>query len=186
MKTSNFTSKPLHWLLALGGIVGWYSSFILTVDKIKLLENPDYISTCNVNKLLACGNVVKTAQASFFGFPNSIIGVSSFPILAVIGVLMILGFSVPKWMIGIISLASGLATVFVSWLSYQSIFVIGILCPYCIVVWGMTVPIFFLTLRDLLRSSKRSFLRNLAPLAGYLMLTWFLVVSASIYFELIF
>jgi len=48
-------SKNLGWLLSVGGVVGWISSFILTIDKIKLLENPNYISSCNVNSVLACG-----------------------------------------------------------------------------------------------------------------------------------
>ena len=90
---------------------------------------------------MTCGNVVKTAQASVFGFPNSIIGVSSFPILVLIGVLILLEVFIPRWMLQVIALVSGLATLFVSWLAFQSIYVIEILCPYCIVVWAMTVPI---------------------------------------------
>ena len=173
-------SKNLGWLLSVGGIVGWFSSFTLTVDKIKLLENPNYISSCNVNSILACGNVVKTAQASVFGFPNSVIGVSSFPILVLIGVLILLEIFVPRWMLQTIALVSGLATLFVSWLAFQSIYVIEILCPYCIVVWAMTVPIFFLTTRDLFKSSRNSTLKLLVPFTGFLTLAWFLVVGVAI------
>ena len=178
--TNKIASKTLGWLLFGGGIVGWFSSFTLTVDKIKLLEDPNYISSCNVNSILACGNIVKTSQASIFGFPNSLIGVSSFPILALIGVYILLNGHVFKWMLQIIALVSGLATVFVSWLAFQSIYVIEILCPYCIVVWGMTVPIFFLTTRDLLKASRNSTLRMLVPFTGFLTLGWFLVVATAI------
>ena len=40
--TNKIASKTLGWLLFGGGIVGWFSSFTLTVDKIKLLEDPKY------------------------------------------------------------------------------------------------------------------------------------------------
>jgi hypothetical protein len=33
--------------------------------------------------------------------------------------------------------------VFVHWLIFQSAFVIGALCPYCMVVWAVTIPTFF-------------------------------------------
>ena len=176
-------SKNLGWLLSVGGIVGWFSSFTLTVDKIKLLEDPTYISSCNINSIIACGNIVKTAQASVFGFPNSVIGVSSFPILVLVGVLGLLQIAVPKWMYQVIALVSGLATIFVSWLFFQSVYVIGNLCPYCIVVWGMTVPIFFLTLRDLIKVSKSKNIKYLEPFTGFLTLAWFLVVGSAIFLE---
>jgi len=182
---NRIASKNLGWLLSVGGVIGWFSSFTLTVDKIKILENPNYISSCNVNAVLACGNVVKTAQASVLGFPNSIIGVSSFPILALLGVLILLDLYVPKWMLQVVALVSGSATLFVSWLAFQSIYVIEILCPYCIVVWGMTVPIFFLTMRDLLKNSRSQILRMLVPFTGFLTLGWFLVVGAAIFLQFV-
>ena len=177
---NKIASKNLGWLLSVGGLVGWFSSFTLTIDKIKILENPNYISSCNVNSILACGNVVETAQASVFGFPNSIIGVSSFPILVLIGVMILLDLFIPRWMLQIIALVSGLATVFVSWLAFQSIYIIEILCPYCIVVWAMTIPIFFLTSRDLFKNSRNSTIKHLVPFMGFLTLAWFLVVGAAI------
>ena len=179
----NIASTNLNWLLAVGGIIGWFSSFTLTIDKIKLLEDPTYISSCNINAIIACGNIVKTAQASVFGFPNSVIGVSSFPILVLVGVLGLINYSVPKWMYQVIAIVSGLATLFVSWLFYQSVYVIGNLCPYCIVVWGMTIPIFFLTLRDLIKSSKNQNIKYLEPFTGFLTLAWFLIVGSAIFLE---
>ena len=182
---NKIASTTLGWLLSVGGVVGWFSSFILTVDKIKILENPSYVSSCNINSVLACGNIVTTDQASFFGFPNSLIGVSSFPILVLIGVLSLAGIQVYKWMFQTIAIISGLATLFVSWLAFQSIYVIEILCPYCIVVWGMTVPIFFLTTRDLLKKSRNSTLKSLTVLTGFLTLGWFLVVGSAIFLQFV-
>ena len=40
--------------------------------------------------------------------------------------------------------------VFVHWLIFQSLYVIGALCPYCMVVWAVTIPIFwYVTLHNL-------------------------------------
>ena len=35
-----------------------------------------------------------------------------------------------------------LGVVFVHWLIFQTLYVIGALCPYCMVVWSVTVPLF--------------------------------------------
>jgi uncharacterized membrane protein len=43
-----------------------------------------------------------------------------------------------------------LGVVFVHWLIFQSLYRIGALCPYCMVVWAVTVPIFwYVTLHNL-------------------------------------
>ena len=35
------------------------------------------------------------------------------------------------------------AFAFVCWLIYQSIFALGTLCPWCMVVWTVTIPLFW-------------------------------------------
>lgn len=43
-----------------------------------------------------------------------------------------------------------LAFIFVHWLIVQSLYEIGALCPYCLVVWAVTAPLFwYTTLRNL-------------------------------------
>jgi hypothetical protein len=44
----------------------------------------------------------------------------------------------------------------------------------------MTVPIFFLTTRDLFKNSRNTTLKLLVPLTGFLTLAWFLVVGVAI------
>src|SRR5690606_31387723 len=36
-----------------------------------------------------------------------------------------------------------LGIVFIFWLAYQSIFKLGTLCPWCMVVWAVMIPLFF-------------------------------------------
>lgn len=178
-------SKPLKWLLTLGGAVGLWASAILTIDKIKILQDDNYISNCDINTIFSCGEIVNTAQASVFGFPNSLIGIATFSVLITLGILSLRSVELPKWVLLGVASGSGVATVFVSWLAYQSIFVIGALCAYCIVAWGMTLPIFSLASRDLLRQSKNKTLNSLSSLMGFFLLGWALVVLALIYIFLI-
>jgi vitamin K epoxide reductase family protein len=39
-----------------------------------------------------------------------------------------------------------LGLVFIHWLFYQSVYSIHALCPYCMVVWAMTIALFWYTL----------------------------------------
>jgi uncharacterized membrane protein len=178
--TAQVASRTLKWLLTLGGLVGLYASAQLTIDKINLLSDENYVPSCSINEVLACGNIISTDQASAFGFPNSLIGIASFSVLTTIGVVLLAKAQLPRWVFLGVLAGSFLGTVFVSWLAYQSVFVIGALCPWCMVVWGMTVPIFGLTLRDLLKTSSNMTLRAFEPVAGVFVLGWFVAVGALI------
>ena len=178
-------SLPLKWLLFLGGLVGFWASMVLTVDKIRILEDPAYISNCDINSIFSCGEIVNTAQASIFGFPNTLIGIASYSVLITLGVLLLAKVSLPIWVLRGVVLGSGLAVIFVSYLAYQSIVVIGALCAYCIVAWGMTLPTFSLASRDLMRQSESSTIQAAGNLMGLFLVAWALVVLVLIYIFLV-
>jgi uncharacterized membrane protein len=58
------------YILTIGGLIGFVAAFVLTIEKIELLKNPNYVPTCNISPLISCGSVMKTHQAAIFGFPN--------------------------------------------------------------------------------------------------------------------
>lgn len=178
-------SRPLQWLLFLGGLVGFWASLVLIIDKIKILEDPSYISNCDINSIFSCGEIVNTPQAALFGFPNTLIGITSYSVLITLGILLLARVALPLWVLRGVVLGSGLAVIFVSYLAYQSIFVIGALCAYCIVAWGMTLPIFALASRDLMRQSDNSLINAVSNLMGIFLLGWALVVLVLIYVFLI-
>ena len=43
--------------------------------------------------------------------------------------------------LGGLAVGSGLGVVFVHWLAFQSLYRIGALCPWCMVVWSVVVPV---------------------------------------------
>jgi uncharacterized membrane protein len=128
------------WVLNAGAL-GLAAASMLTVEKIELLIDPNYVPTCSINPVLSCGSVMVTPQASAFGFPNSLIGIVAFTVVLVTGVLALTRVHLPRWYWGGLAVGTLLGTAFVHWLIYQSLYEIGALCPYCMVVWAVTIPL---------------------------------------------
>ena len=129
------------WVL-IAGVVGLAAALALTIEKIEILIDPDYVPSCSINPVLSCGSVMITPQASVFGFPNSLIGIVSFTAVLVTGVLALAKVELPRWYWTGLAIGTLLGTVFVHWLAWQSLYNIGALCPYCMVVWSVTIPLF--------------------------------------------
>ncbi len=82
-----------------------------------------------------------TPQASAFGFPNPLIGIVSFTVVVVTGVLAVAKVRLPRWYWAGLATGTPLGVVFIHWLIFQSLYRIGALCPYCMVVWAVTIPL---------------------------------------------
>jgi uncharacterized membrane protein len=130
-------------LLIVAGVLGWYSSFDLTLEKIQTLINPDYVPSCNISPLVTCGPNMASEQGSVFGFPNPIIGVAAFIAPIVVGVAILAGARFAKWFWVLFNLGFVGAVAFIVWLMGVSIFVLGTLCPYCMLVWASVIPMFW-------------------------------------------
>lgn len=142
--------RALPWLLSVCGFIGFLASFILTVDKMKLLQNPHYIPSCSLNPIISCGSVMKSSQASVFGFTNSLLGVGAFAALTLLGISLLAGASYRKWFWRTAQTAALFGLGFVGWLIFQSLYRIHSLCPFCMVVWLVTLTTFwYLLLRNL-------------------------------------
>jgi uncharacterized membrane protein len=129
------------WWILIAGVIGLIASATLTVEKIELLLNPAYVPSCNLNPIVSCGSVMTTPQASALGFPNSLIGIAAFAVVTVTGVLALAKVPLPRWYWIGVTLGTLAATGFVHWLIVQSLYRIGALCPYCMVVWVATISL---------------------------------------------
>lgn len=129
------------WWVLIAGAIGLLSSMTLTVEKIKLLLNPSYVPSCNFNPIVACGSVMVTPQASVFGFPNPLLGIVGFTVVVVTGVLAVAKVRLPQWYWIGLAVGTLIGAAFVHWLIFQSLYRIGALCPYCMVVWAMTISL---------------------------------------------
>lgn len=181
-KISQLTlAQTLPFILLIGGMVGVLSAGILMIEKIHLLRNPGSALGCDLNPVIACGSVINTAQASAFGFPNPIIGLVGFGMVATVGAAMLAGARFRRWFW--LGLQAGVAfgIGFVAWLQFQSVYRIGALCPYCMVVWTVMIPIFWYTTLYNLRQHKVG--GALGRLVGFsqrhhadILLVWYLAI----------
>ncbi|RPE31900.1 vitamin K epoxide reductase family protein [Kitasatospora cineracea] len=139
------SARPTGWLLLIAGALGLAASITLTLEKIRLLENPRYVPSCNINPILSCGSVMRTSQASAFGFPNPLIGVAAFAVVVTVGVVLLTGARLPRWFWLGLQAGTLLGLGFVSWLIDQTLYRIGAVCPYCTVVWASVIALFWYT-----------------------------------------
>lgn len=128
------------------GLIGWFASFQLLTEYIHVLQEPEYSPNCNISLLVTCGPNMASWQGSVFGFPNPIIGVAAFVAPMIVGVAMIAGARLPEWFWWLYQVGLLGGAVFVHWLAYQSIFNLGTLCPWCMIVWLAMIPLWWTTL----------------------------------------
>lgn len=135
-----------------GAVSGFIASFLLTIDKIKILKDAQFNPSCNINEVLNCKSVMLSKQAEVFGFPNSLIGIGAFAIFIAVAIAILGNVKFPSWFMSIALGGTILGVIFSHWLAYQTTFVIGALCPYCMVAWFGN----FLILSSLIQSKLAS------------------------------
>jgi uncharacterized membrane protein len=129
------------WWVLLAGVAGLVASATLTVEKIDILRDPSYRPSCNINPVLSCGSVMQTPQASLLGLPNPLVGIAAFSVVLVTGVLAVAKVSLPQWYWIGLTMGALVGAGFVHWLIFESLYRIGALCPYCMVVWAVTMTL---------------------------------------------
>ncbi|WCO67993.1 vitamin K epoxide reductase family protein [Iamia majanohamensis] len=167
--------------LVVAGLVGVLAAATLLVEKVALLEDPDRILTCDINPVISCGSVMSTDQAEAFGFPNPLIGIVGFTVVLTLGVVLLAGAHLPRWVLGGLGLGTAFGVGFVHWLMFQSLYRIGALCPYCMAVWAVTIPLFVATVAMLVRTGTirirpPGLARLITDYQGVIVTVWALVV----------
>ncbi|GAB2752133.1 vitamin K epoxide reductase family protein [Salinifilum aidingensis] len=170
----------LGWLYVIGGAIGLVSSFALIIEKLHSLTNSDYVPSCSVNPIVSCGSVMDSSQAALFGFPNPLIGIAAFPVVVTTGVALLSGYTAPRWFWLGMQAGTTLALVFIHWLIWSTLYSIGALCPYCMVVWVVVIPTFWYTTLHNLRAGNfgggRAAGAVLARFHSLVLAVWFLVI----------
>jgi uncharacterized membrane protein len=161
-------------LLIVTGAIGWYASFALTLDKIAVLKNPQADLDCNFSVLVQCGKNLGSWQGAILGFPNPLIGLGGFVAPIAVGVALLAGAVFARWFWVAFNVGVLGAFAFILWLSYQSIFNLGTLCPWCMLTWSMVIPMFWtLTLSN---ASAGVFGERLRPI-GERLYPWVPVIT---------
>lgn len=189
MKTaSSKLAKYLPYLLITVGVIGFICAFAIMFDDVRLLKNPNYVPSCNLNPIISCGSVMQSLQAHAFGFPNPFIGLGAFPVLITIGVALTAGATFKRWFWLGLEAGTIFGVVFVHWLAFQSVYRIHALCPWCMGVWAVTITAFwYVTLYNLETgaiSLKHGWLTSCAHFVRRhhldILILWFLIIAGLI------
>jgi len=140
-KTENENRRSFAVILIFSA-AALFASFMLTIDEFYLLQHPNETLNCSINLVLNCSTVMQTWQAAIFGFPNMVLGLIAYTSLLTIAVIALLGIKLPKIFMVAVNFGAFVGIVFSEWLTYQSIYVIEVLCPYCLIVLFSTLLIF--------------------------------------------
>ncbi len=176
---------PPRWVLLIGGAIGLAASIVLTIDKARLSDDPTKTFSCDINAFVSCAGVMASDQASAFGFPNSYIGIAGFAGVVLIALALLLQVKVPS----IVKAGLWFGTLFgiglVTWLQFQSIYEIGKLCPYCMVVWSVMIPLFVTVTAWVLREFHpgSALTRFFTDWTVLIIVLWYVAVAAAIWFE---
>ncbi len=182
-------SREPRFLLPITGAVGLIAASILTIDKITLLESKvdgtDAALNCDISAFVSCSGVMESDQASAFGFANSIIGVIGFAVVLTLGVLVLARVALPRFVWMGLQLGTIFGIGFVTWLQFQSVYEINKLCPWCMVVWTMMIPLFVaVTGRNLRAFAPASAItRFVSNWTVLIVALWYLAVAAAIWFQ---
>lgn len=128
--------------LIIAGAIGFAAAFALTLDKVAMLEDPNAQLSCNFSVLVGCSTNLGSWQGAVFGFPNPLIGVAAWSVVITIGAAILAGATFERWFWLGLNVGVTAALAFVIWLMGQSFFVLDVLCPWCMVTWAVTIPVF--------------------------------------------
>lgn len=183
------------WIFATmlaSAVLSLVASFTLSYDALQLAADPGADLACNINTAINCGIVGVSDQAALFGFPNAFLGMMLEPVVITIAVAALAGVRFPRWFMASAQAVYFLGLIFAYWLFYQSMFSIGALCPWCLVITVGTTLVFMtllhynilennLFLSPRIQERALTFVRSGAD--AFVTIGWLLLVATLILFK---
>jgi hypothetical protein len=110
-----------------------------------------------------------------------------FSVVATVGAGILAGATFKRWFWLGLQTGVTFGALFVTWLQYQSIYQIGALCPFCMVVWSVMIPIFLYTTIYNLREGNIKVAKKLQSVSKFvqghhldILLAWYLLIITAI------
>ncbi|UNX55002.1 vitamin K epoxide reductase family protein [Georgenia sp. TF02-10] len=128
--------------MLISSLLSLAASLVLSIDAVRLAADPDVQLACNINQAISCGAVAQAWQASLLGFPNAFLGLIAEPVVITLAVAALGGVRFPRWFMLAAQAIYTIGLVLAYWLFTQSYFVIGALCPWCLLVTASTTTVF--------------------------------------------
>ncbi len=146
-----------RWIFAsmlVGAIASLIASFVLSVEAVELARNPDAILSCSINAVLNCATVGLHPSSNLWGFPNSFLGLMAEPVVITVAIAGLAGVHFPRRFMFVAQLCYTFGFAFALYLFYTSYFVIGALCPWCLLVTATTTFVWFAITRYNIREGN--------------------------------
>ncbi len=140
--------------MLIGALCSLLASFVLSTEAIELAKNPDAVLSCSINVVLNCAKVGAHPSAHIFGFPNSFLGLIAEPIVITVAIAGLSGVKFGRKFMFVAQIGYTLGLIFAFWLFSQSYFVIGALCPWCLLVTATTTFVWFAITRYNIRENN--------------------------------
>jgi uncharacterized membrane protein len=185
--TSRDLASVLPWLLLAGGLIAMAASIMLSVEVFDRLKNPHYVPICNLNPILSCTSVADSPQSHLFGFPNYFIGIAGYAAVSAFGAALLSGAKFKRRLWRTIEAGLLFAIGFLTWLQFETIYRIGALCIFCMIVWAATIPMFWYTTLYNFRQGNLNTPRSLRGLVSFaqrhhgdVVVLWFAIIIVLI------
>lgn len=174
-------SKTAARLAFLSAVIGLGASIAAAWVHYHLLADPTYTSFCDVNATVSCTEVYSSRFGAFMGVPVAVFGGIWF-LLATL--LTIAALSAPQpvreSVPGYLFVGSTVALAAVLYLGYASFFLVGKVCPLCVITYAAVIALFLISgaatsvpMLSLPRRAAHDFRVLLAkPIALVLALVW--------------
>lgn len=140
--------------MLVGALLSLLASFVLSVEAIEIAKNPDAKLSCSVNVILNCATVAAHPSSTFMGFPNPFLGLMAEPIVITVAIAGLAGVRFPRLFMFTAQIFYTIGFLFALGLLYISMFVIGALCPWCLLVTLTTTLVWFAITRYNIREDN--------------------------------
>jgi uncharacterized membrane protein len=136
-------SRGIFISMLVGAIFSLIAAFVLAVEAVELAGNPFARLSCSINTVINCATVAVHPSSALWGFPNAFLGLLAEPVVITVAIAGIGGVKFPRKFMFAAQVCYTLGFLFAYYLLYTSTFVIGALCPWCLLVTLSTTFVFF-------------------------------------------
>ena len=147
--------------MLVGALLSLLASFVLSVEAVVLAGDPDAQLACSINIVLNCASVALHPSAELWGFPNSFLGLIAEPVVITVAIAGLSGITFPRLFMFAAQIGYSLGFIFAWYLFGVSFFVIGALCPWCLLVTLTTTLVWFAITRFNIRENNLYLPKNI-------------------------
>ncbi len=102
---------------------------------------------CTFTDTVSCDKVLASPYAEIGRVPVALVGLGGFALLFGLAAWRLLaGEGSPRWLPAVLALAGGIGLAFELGMTWVEFFVIGAVCPYCLIALGLIAATFFAAL----------------------------------------